>query len=162
VNVEALFRILRHDGFGDAHCFVSRIVEHLYLELLARVVDRRNGFEQALDDVQLVEEWKLDGDRGQLSFGKIRAGSRDEVFITPEVDDLLDTVRAVDGERAEDGEIDEQDDPVERVEPVERADISPGFIDEIVEILLEDGLWRRPSRRGPWSRCWGLKNNELQ
>src|SRR5689334_22301920 len=140
MNVETLILILRDDCFGDAHCFVSRVVEYLDLELLAWVVDRGYGFQQAVDHVQFVEEWKLDSDRGQLSLGKISAGCRHKIFVAPEVDDLLDAVRAVNGERAENGEIDEQDDPVERVELVKRADISPGFIDEIVEILLEDGL----------------------
>src|ERR1044072_7107975 len=90
------------------------------------------------------------------------ARRRYKIFVAPEVDDLLDAVRAVDGERAEDCEIKEQDDQVEGVELVERADVSPGFIDEIVEKTLEEGLRRRPQRGWPWRRCWGLKNHELR
>ena len=66
-----------------------------------------DGFEQAIDDVQLVKKWELDGDRGQIRFGKIGARSRDEVFVAPEIDDLLDAVRAVNRERPENREIDD-------------------------------------------------------
>ena len=40
----------------------------------------------------------------------------------------------------EDREIDDQDDPVEGVELVKWTDISPGFVDEIVEIAFEKRL----------------------
>ena len=100
VNIETLRGVFRDCGFGDADCFVSRVVEHLNLQLLARIVDCGNRFEQTIDDVQLVEEWKLNGDSRQFCFGESAAGPRDEFAITPEVDDLLDAISAVDGERA--------------------------------------------------------------
>src|ERR1044072_4662176 len=90
------------------------------------------------------------------------ARRRYKIFVSPEVDDLLDAVRAIDGERAEDGEIKEQGDPVEGIELVKRADVSPGFIDEIVEVLLEERLRCWTGRAGPRCRCWGLKNHELR
>ena len=135
---QTLLRILRDDRFGDLHCFVSRIVEHLDLELFARVVDFGNGFHQPIHDVHLVEERQLDGDARQLGFGESGAGPWDEVAIAPEVDDLLDAIGAVDGQRSENREIDDQDDPVEGIELVKRADISPGFVDSVVEIPFKD------------------------
>jgi len=56
VNIETLRRIFRNNVFSDAHCLVSRIVEHLDLEFLARVVDCGDSFEQSIYDVQLVEK----------------------------------------------------------------------------------------------------------
>src|SRR6185436_963869 len=103
----------------------------------------------AIHDVKFVKEWKLDRDVRQFVLCVARAGRGHEISITPEIDDLFETISAVDGERPENREIDDQDDPVEGVELVERADIAPGFIDEIVEVLLKDRLWRRSDRAGP-------------
>ncbi len=47
---------------------------------------------------------------------KSRDWLRDEFAITPEVDDLLDAISAVDRKRGENREVDDQDDPVEGVE----------------------------------------------
>src|SRR5215217_221835 len=98
----------------------------------------------------------------QLSFGIFSTRVGDELPVAPEIDDLLDAITAVDGQRPEDGEINQQNDPVEGVELIEWTDISPGFVDHVVEVLLEDGLRRRPFRAGPGSWCWGLKNHELR
>src|SRR5215207_7254075 len=98
----------------------------------------------------------------QLRFRIFPTRAGDKLPIAPEIDDLLDAISAVDGQRAEDGEIDEQDDPVEGVELIEWTDISPGFVDDVVEVPLEDRLRRRPFRAGPRSWCWGLKNHELR
>ena len=132
------------------------------LQLFARVVDRGNCLEQSIDDVQFVEEWKLDRDYRQLMLSIPRARLRDEFAIAPEVDDLLDAIRAVDRERGENREVDDQDDPVEGVELIKRTDISPGFIYEIVKVPLEEFRGRWAGWAGPRGRCWRLKKHELR
>src|SRR5215208_3256211 len=159
VDIKTLRRILRHDCFCDLDCLIGRIVENLDLQLVMRIVDCGHGFEQTIYHVELIKEWKLDRNSRQLRLGKSSAGMRDELAITPEVDDLLDAIRAIDGERAKDREVDDQDDPIEGVEFVEWADISPGFVYEVVKVALEQGLRRRPPRAWPWRWCWGLKHH---
>jgi hypothetical protein len=63
-----------------------------------------------------------------------------EFVIAPEIDDLLDAVGAIDRQRTQNREIDDKNDPVEGVELVKWTDVSPGFVDEIVEILLKKSL----------------------
>src|SRR5437868_2279519 len=103
VNVDALCGVFRDHYFGDSRGLVSRVVEHLNLELVARVVDCSYRFEQTIDDVQFIEKRELNGNQGQIGLGKSRARVRYETAITPEIDDLFDAVRAVDRERSEDG-----------------------------------------------------------
>ncbi len=105
VNIEPLRRILRDDCFRDFCGFVSRVVKHLDLELLVWIVKGSDCFQQTIDDVKLVEEWKLDRDHRQISFCVSATRLRHEVSIAPEVDDLLDAISAVDGERKKNGEI---------------------------------------------------------
>src|SRR6185503_11477528 len=106
-DIKSLRRVLRDDGFCDSHGFVSRVVKHLNLELLARVVEGSDGFQQTIDDVEFVEEWKLDRDHRQISFCVSATGLRHEVAIAPEIDDLFDAICAVDRERKENGEVDD-------------------------------------------------------
>ena len=84
---------------------VGRVVEHLNLKPVARVVDGRHGGEQTLDDVDLVEERELDGDARQLAFGVERLRPWLDAAVAPEVHDLLDAVGAVEREQEEDGEV---------------------------------------------------------
>src|ERR1044072_180517 len=80
---------------------VGRVVEHLNLKAVARVVYRRHGGEQALNDVDLVEERELHGDARQLLFGEERFGLWLDAAVAPEVHDLLDAVGAVEREQKE-------------------------------------------------------------
>ena len=99
------------------------------LQLLARIVDRCHSFHETLDNVQFIKERQLDRNARQVFFGKSRCWSWDEFPVTPEVDHLLDAIRAVDCERGENGEIKDQDEPVKRIELVKRADVAPRLID---------------------------------
>src|SRR5215212_1290421 len=96
VDIKTLRRILRYDCFRDLDCLICRIVENLDLQLVVRIVECGHGFEQTIYHVQLVKEWKLDRDSRQLRLGKSRAGMRYELAIPPEVDHLLDAIRAID------------------------------------------------------------------
>src|SRR5687767_2729869 len=97
VDIETLRRILRHHSFRHFYGFVSRVVEDLDLELVARIVNRSHRLQQSIDDIQLVKERELDSDPRQLSFTEARLGLGDEIAIAPEVDHLLDAISAVDG-----------------------------------------------------------------
>jgi len=55
---------------------VRGVVQHLYGELVAGVVDRADGIDQPLDDVPLIEDRKLKGDRQQLVVGHVGRGGR--------------------------------------------------------------------------------------
>jgi len=46
--------------------FVSRIVEHLNMQLVVRPVQRRHRIEQPLDNIPLVVDRQLDGDIRKL------------------------------------------------------------------------------------------------
>ena len=64
-------------GNGDG--FVGRVVEHLDVEFLQRIVQAANGFEQPLDHELLVEDRELDCDPG--SSGKWPGGSVVRFFL---------------------------------------------------------------------------------
>ena len=63
----------------DIDSFVGGIVEHLDVELLARIFQLADGFEQPFDDVLLVEDWQLHGDARQLF--EVRRGFRVRFFL---------------------------------------------------------------------------------
>ena len=132
------------------------------LKLFARVIDLGNCLDQAIDDVKFVEERELDRDYRQLMLGKSRARLRHEFAVAPEVDDLLDAIGAIDRKRSENREVDDQDDPVEGIELIKRTDVSPGFIDEVVKVLLEEFRGRWAGWAGPRCRCWRLKKHEIR
>ncbi len=59
-------RIALHDGGSDFCGLVGRVVQHLDLELVLRVLHGADGLDQAVDDELLVEDGQLDGDAGEL------------------------------------------------------------------------------------------------
>src|SRR5687768_1972464 len=67
--------------------------------------------------------------------------------ITPEVDNLLEPVTAVDCKYRENGEINDQDGPVESIELIQWTNVSPGLVYKVAEILLEQRVRRWTKRR---------------
>ena len=55
-----------HAVAGDFLRLVGGVVEHLNVEQLARIIETGDGFDQALDDVALVVNGKLNGDARPL------------------------------------------------------------------------------------------------
>ena len=51
-----------HAIAGDLLRFIGGIVEHLHVEKLARIVEARNGFDEPLDHIALVENGELNRD----------------------------------------------------------------------------------------------------
>ena len=60
-------------GAGDFARFVGGIVEDLNVEQFARIVEARDGFDEALDHVALVEDGKLDGDARPIGDSRRRS-----------------------------------------------------------------------------------------
>jgi hypothetical protein len=65
LDVDPLRGVTAHRQLGDAARFVGRVVQHLDLVQVARVVDRADRVDQTLGDVHLVVERKLDRDDRQ-------------------------------------------------------------------------------------------------
>ena len=60
-------------GPGDIAGLIRGIVEHLDLQQLARVIELADAFQKPLHDVELIEDGKLDGDRGEAARNAARA-----------------------------------------------------------------------------------------
>ena len=65
LDVEPLRHEAVHRRRATSVGLVRRVVEHLDFEEILRVVDARRRLEQPVDDVHLVVERQLDGDRRQ-------------------------------------------------------------------------------------------------
>jgi hypothetical protein len=65
LDVEALGGEAAHGQLGDLPRLVGRIVEHLNLEPVLRVVQRADRLDQPVDDVHLVEDGELNRNDGQ-------------------------------------------------------------------------------------------------
>ncbi|OFV87115.1 MAG: hypothetical protein A3D93_06030 [Acidobacteria bacterium RIFCSPHIGHO2_12_FULL_67_30] len=107
-------------GLGDADGVVGRIVEHLDLQAVARVVERRHRVNQALDDVLLVVERQLYGYHRPLG-GLGRDGRLPVGVFLVEIDHPV-AVQPVEGQRAQDGEVGDEQEKVEGVQVVEPAE----------------------------------------
>ena len=62
LDVDAFRREPPHRQLGDAPGFVGRVVEHLDLEQLARIVEPAHRLDEPVGDVHLVVERKLNRD----------------------------------------------------------------------------------------------------
>ena len=94
-------------ALADLLRLVGRVVEHLDLEAVARVADARDGLEQPLDDVHLVEERELDRHARQI--GEHAQGPRPLVAVPVEHPDERAAVESVGGERQQDDEVSADD-----------------------------------------------------
>ena len=104
---------------------VGRIVEHLNVEQLARIIESRDGFDQPLDHVALVVDRQLHGNLGPVGdFGR-RAGNI--LAILEIVVDQRVAMQPVHGQNHQHEEIRHHDGEVERVRLIETAE---GGIDQ--------------------------------
>ena len=94
---------LLHLAGGDGRGLIGRIVQHLHLEQLARVIELRDRLQQPLDHVHLVVHGQLDRDPGQ--FLEVRQRHRSPIPVLQiQVDDDV-AVQAVEGQAGQDDEI---------------------------------------------------------
>src|SRR5205807_5376761 len=68
-------------GFGDFTSFVGGIVEDLHVEEFMWIIETGDGFDEALDDVTLIEDGELDGDARPLVDWRWRAGDVFAVLV---------------------------------------------------------------------------------
>ena len=132
------------DGRGDLLGLVGGVVEHLDFELLARVLDGADGFDEAVDDELLVEDGQLDGDRGQL----VEVPGRVGVVVLPVLEVLVAhrvAVDAVEGEENHHREVGQQHAGVEEVPVVEALEGLVGVLH--FEVMAEAAL-RREGKEG--------------
>ena len=61
-----------HSSRGDGARFVRRVVEQLDFEAIARIVEGARRVDQPTDDVRLVVDGQLHGDRGQIADPALR------------------------------------------------------------------------------------------
>jgi hypothetical protein len=111
-RVDAALTQALHVVARDGLRLVDRVVEHLDLQALGRVVHLRDRIEQARRHRRLVEERQLDRDVRQLvELGLARVGRagdrlRDTLAVDPAEDHEVQAVQAVGREGQQDGEVD--------------------------------------------------------
>ena len=103
LDVDALQRMPPHGELGDLPGLVGRVVQHLDLEPLARVLDLTDRVDQPIDHVHFVVERQLDGDHGQLVERGLRL--RLLVFVFHVDVHQVVPVPSVNGEDEEDEEV---------------------------------------------------------
>ena len=119
-----------HTVARDFASFVGGIVEHLNVQQFARVIKLSDGIDQALDDVTLVEDGKLDGDARPAGNRRRRSGNIlavHEIFVEKYV-----TVQPVGGQDEEDDEVGNHHRQIERVCVVHAG---KGFVGDLVPVL---------------------------
>jgi hypothetical protein len=107
LDVDALQGRPAHGELGDAGGLIGRVVEHLDLEAVPRVIDAADRLHQPLDDVHLVVNRELDRDDGQFLEPSRR--HRHLVLVLHVDVDKVVAVPPVGGEHDEDEEVRCQD-----------------------------------------------------
>jgi len=125
-------------GFGDFTSFVRGIVENLNVEEFTWIIETRDGFDKALDDVTLIEDGELDGDAWPLVDWRWRAGDVFAVFVV--VVDKPIAMETVAGEDDEDDEVGNHHGEVERVRVI---NASEGAVGELVPIAAYAALRKK-------------------
>ena len=104
-------------SFGEWMRVVGRIVEHLNLQQSLGILDLGDLVDQPLDNIALVINRKLDGDRWQLLEANRRMIDRVLPMLEIGANDVV-AMQAVDGENRQDREVRDQQRPVEPAQPV--------------------------------------------
>jgi len=116
-------------GSSDFAGFVGGIVEDLHVKEFAWVVETRDGFDKALNDVAFIENGKLNGDaRPLFDFGR-RAGNVFAVLVV-----VVDEPISMEAVASEDDEDDEVGNHHREVEGVSVVHARKGAIGELVPV----------------------------
>src|SRR5208283_1305574 len=133
------------DGGGDIARLVGGVVEHLNLDLLARVLHGADGLDETVDDKLLVEDGQLDGDGGKLEKMAWRIGfvvlAELEVVVAHGI-----AVNSVDGEKDHHHEIRNQHAGIEEVPVVEPPEGLVGVLH--LEVVAETTLRSQGQEEG--------------
>ena len=113
-DVVAQRRIALDHAARHVDGLVGGIVEHLDLQLLARILDLADALDQAVDDVLLVEDGQLNRDLRQLGEARFRLGHLVLAVLVIEIDQLI-AVHAVKRQQDQHDEVGNQQPHVEGV-----------------------------------------------
>jgi hypothetical protein len=103
LDVDPLGRVAPHRELGNTLGLVGRVVEHLDLQQLARIIDGAHRLDQPVGDVHLVVERKLDRDRRKRI--QRRTGLRLPIAVAHVQVDQVIPVPPVNRENDEDKEV---------------------------------------------------------
>ncbi len=116
--------------------FIGRIVEHLNVELLQRIVQAANRIQQPLDHELLVEDWELDGDAWQFRKMRGRFGRAILLVLVIEINQDV-AMRAIRRQQDQHDEIRNQQ---RRVEGVGVIEALKSLVEKMLANVLPDPL----------------------
>ena len=122
-------------GTGDVARFVGGIIEDLDAQQFARIVEQRDGVDEALDDVAFVEDGELYSNLWPV--GDSRRWSRN-IFTVSVV--FVEQDVAVQAIRCEDEEHDKVGNHHRKIEGVGMIDAAEGAVGDFVPVMTYGGL----------------------
>ena len=108
-------------GARNLDGLVGGIVEHLDLQLIARILDLADAIHQPVDDVLLIENRQLNGDARQFGEARFRFGDLILAVLVIEIDELV-AVHSVERQQDQHDEIRNQQRHVEGVGVIQAAE----------------------------------------
>ncbi len=111
-------RITLHYAACNFHGFVRRVVEHLNVQLFARVIQFADRLHQAVDHELLIENGQLDGNAREFLKMGFRLADRILAVAVIHPDELV-SVEAIAGQNDEDNKVRHQQQHVEAVGLIE-------------------------------------------
>ena len=111
-GVDAALAQLFDRSARDAFGLVRRVVEHLQLEAIARVIEGAGGVEQATHDGRLVVQRELHGDGRQLALRDSHRArcTLDPALVAQALKNQRRAMRAVSAEDEQDGAVQRKED----------------------------------------------------
>lgn len=123
------------EGLGESMGIVGGIVEDLNLQQIARVFNFHHFVDEALQNIALVIEGKLNGDGRQLLKAQPRFGNR--LFSMFEIgSNHLEPVHPIDRKDAEKSKIRNENRPVE---PTQVVNTGEGIVEQAAGQLVQRG-----------------------
>ena len=124
------------EAFGERVGFVSGVIEDLNLQLVLRVVDLDDGFNEAFDDEALIIERQLDSDGREFGEALGRGGGQVAAVFEVATDHFV-AVHAIKAQDEQDGEIGDDEQVVEQGQGVDPGE---GIVQHIALDLFESRL----------------------
>ena len=126
-NVKALFEVLVYRSRSDLLRVIGRIVQHLNLEQLTRIVQLDHCLDQPLGDIHLIEQRQLHRDARQAACNESGFWLRAMLLIAKEQIDKAVAIHTINGQQPEDTEVNRHEINVQRVIDVQVADVPRGI-----------------------------------
>ena len=122
-------------GAGDIAGLIGGIVEHLNVEEFARIIELRNGIDQALNHVALIEDGKLYSNLWPARDGWRRGWNIFAIGVVI-VEELV-TMHAIGGQHEKNKEIGNHHGHVESIGMIDAAESAVG---ELVPVIAKRAL----------------------